>query len=298
MRKDNNEPIGKVRYQLGTLEEHTTFDAESVGILLSLHLLQQHIDELGSKNCSASLDGKSVIEATQKLRLGTGQHIIEQIHNTARIMATKAKMEKAFTLAWVPGHCGLEGNELADIEAKEATKSGSSGALSLPTYLRKALPASIAAIKQTFHKSISAQWTRQFESSPRYQRTIRIDEAGTKSKFMKETAEMGRCQTSILVQLRLGHIPLNQHLHRIRKVDVPFCPNCEKNGKQIVESVKHFILECPTYAKERFWLRTKLGRGANSIKLMMSNEKTMKLLIRYVGKTERLKSSFGDVPTT
>lgn len=99
MRKDNNEPIGKVRYQLGTLEEHTTFDAESVGILLSLHLLQQHIDELGSKNCSASLDGKSVIEATQKLRLGTGQHIIEQIHNTARIMATKAKTEKAFTLA-------------------------------------------------------------------------------------------------------------------------------------------------------------------------------------------------------
>lgn len=48
MRKGINEPIGKVRFQLGPLKEHTTFDAESVGILLSLHLLQQHIEELHS----------------------------------------------------------------------------------------------------------------------------------------------------------------------------------------------------------------------------------------------------------
>lgn len=210
---------------------------------------------VGSRNCSASLDGKSVIEATQKLRVGTGQHIIEQIHSAAKAMAVRAEMEKAFTLAWVPGHCGLEGNELADIEAKEATKNGSSGELSLPIFLRKPLPASVAAVKQDFHKSISAQWAQRFESSPRYQRTIQIDGAGTKSKFLKETAEMGRRQTSILVQIRLGHIPLNQHLHRIWKADTPFCPNCSKNGKQTIESVKHFILECPTYAKERFWLR-------------------------------------------
>lgn len=187
---------------------------------------------------------------------------------------------------------------MADLEAKEATKSSSSGTLSLPAYLRKPLPASVAAIKQKFHKSLSAQWAHRFKSSPRYQRTIRIDEAGTKSKFLKETAEMGRRQTSILVQLRLGHIPLNQHLHRIQKIDSPFCPNCKKKRKTDDRDSQTLYTGMPTYAKEWFWLCTKLGRGANSIKQMMSNEKSMKLLIKFVGKTERLKSSFGDVPTT
>lgn len=139
---------------------------QSVAILLSLHLLRLHIDELNSRNCSASLDGKSVIEATQKLRMGTGQHIIEQIHREAKGMAKEAKTDKVFTLAWVPGHCGLEDNELADKEAKEATKNGSSGVSSLPLFLRKPLPASVAAIKQSFHKSIISQWAKQFESSP------------------------------------------------------------------------------------------------------------------------------------
>lgn len=40
MRDNDNEPLAKVRYQLGPLTEHTTFDSEGVGMLLCLHLLQ------------------------------------------------------------------------------------------------------------------------------------------------------------------------------------------------------------------------------------------------------------------
>lgn len=216
----------------------------------------------------------------------------------AEKMAGEADTDKVFTLAWVPGHCGIQGNELADGEAKEATKNGSSGELLLPLYLRKPLPASVAAIKQHFQTTLMSSWQSRLENSPRYQRITRIEEDGTRSKFMRETVNMGKRQTSMVVQLRSGHIPLNQYLHRIHKSDTPNCPHCSMRGRQIPETVKHFIIECPAYAKERSWLRGKLGREAYSMKAMFTKEKAIRILIGFVDRTRRLKNNFGDVTIT
>lgn len=283
---------------MGPLSEHTTFDSEGVGVLLCLHLLQQHIEELNSRDCLANLDGRSVIEATQKPRMGSGQHLIDEIHKVAKKMAIDSDEEKAFTLVWVPGHCGLRGNELADLEAKEATVNGSSGVLSLPLFLRNPLPASLSTVKQTFNKHLSTQWQRRFESSPQYQRFLQVDKKGIKSDFQKETIMLSRRQTSLLVQLRTAHIPLNAHLHRIHKSETPHCPHCSLQNRHIPELVKHFIFECPAYAKERFWMRGKLGRKVFSLKELLTKEKHMKVLLNYVGKTKRLKKAFGDVTSS
>ncbi|KAE9388994.1 hypothetical protein BT96DRAFT_835532 [Gymnopus androsaceus JB14] len=140
------------------------------------------------------------------------------------------------------------------------------------------------------------RWQSRFENSPRFQRISRIDEGGIRSKFLKETTKMSKRQTSLIVQLRSGHISLNLHLHRIHKSDTPHCPHCSLQGRQIPESVKHFILECPAYNIERFWLRGKVGRDANSLKALMAKEQTMKALIAYVDRTKRLRNIFGDAP--
>ena len=211
-------------------------------------------------------------------------------------MASETETDKIFTLAWVPGHCGVRGNEMADREAKEATKSGSSGKSSLPIFLRKPLPASVAAVKQHFQKTLMTQWQRRFEHSLRYHQLTQIDEDGITSKFSKETANMRKRQTSMVVQLRSGHIPLNLYLHRIHKSDSPNCPHCSLRGRQIPESVKHFILECPAYTRERTWLRSKLGREASSMRVMFTKEKAMRILTGYVDRTKRLKNTFSDVP--
>lgn len=283
---------------MGPLSEHTTFDSEGVGVLLCLHLLQQHIEELNSRDCSANLDGRSVIEATQKPRMGSGQHLIDEIHKVAKKMTIDSDEEKAFMLVWVPGHCGLQGNELADLKAKEATVNGSSGVSSLPLFLRNPLPASLSAVKQTFNKHLSTQWQRRFKSSPQYQRFLQVDGKGIKSDFQKETIVLSRQQTSLLVQLRTAHIPLNTHLHCIHKSKTPHCPHCSLQNRHIPELVKHFIFECPAYAKEWFWMRGKLGRKAFSLKELLTKEKYMKVLLNYVGKTKRLKKAFSDVTSS
>lgn len=97
--------------------------------------------------------------------------------------------------------------------------------------------------------------------------------------FFKETINMSRRQTSLIVQLRSSHIPLNLHLHCIHKSKTPSCPHCSLQGRQTPELVKHFVMDCPAYAKERHWLRGKLGHLSYSLKDMFTKEKPMRALI-------------------
>ena len=58
----------------------------------------------------------------------------------AECLKKKRQRSKAtLTIRWTAGHEGLEGNELADEEAKEAAKGHTSETKLLPSYLRKPL---------------------------------------------------------------------------------------------------------------------------------------------------------------
>lgn len=109
------------------------------------------------------------------------------------------------------------------------------------------------------------------------------------------TGKLKRRQSSVLVQLRTGHIALAKYLHRLGKVDNPYCPHCYMRGRQEPETVRHFILECPAYARERFHMQRELGRDAISLKSLLGDGKSLKPLLRYVAQTKRLEKSFGDV---
>ncbi|KAG2739481.1 hypothetical protein P692DRAFT_201678915, partial [Suillus brevipes Sb2] len=96
---------------------------------------------------------------------------------------------------------------------------------------------------------------------------------------------------SMLLWLRTSHISLNQHLFRIGKSPTPNCPHCEDK----VETVIHFLLSCPHYARARHALTNALHRRASSLPYLLSNSKATTPLIRYVNSTGRLRSTFGDV---
>ncbi|KAF9232844.1 hypothetical protein BU15DRAFT_8960, partial [Melanogaster broomeanus] len=79
---------------------------------------------------------------------------------------------------WISGHDGVEGNELADEEAKKAAKDPrqTSRTPRLPTYLqRKPLPLSIAATKQAQQDITKKRWARLWAKSPRYPHSHNID---------------------------------------------------------------------------------------------------------------------------
>jgi len=61
------------------------------------------------------------------------------------------------TISWVSGHDGITGNEMADMEAKQAISEGSSPWVALPDELQvDELPCSLAAAGSAFKSELKA----------------------------------------------------------------------------------------------------------------------------------------------
>jgi hypothetical protein len=186
----------------------------------------------------------------------------------------------------VPGHSGYERNEKADEEAKKAAQGLSSEAKSLPLFLRKRLPASVSALRQNFLTSILKTWKYRWKNSPRYAPLRLIDKSAPSKKLLRLVKGLDRRQASLFTQLRTGHIGLNRHLFRIRKVESPVCPHCRG---LTVETVKHVLLDCPFYLRERHILQLKLRRNATSIPFLLSSPVAVKHLLTFIHSTGRFK---------
>jgi len=96
----------------------------------------------------------------------------------------------------------------------------------------------IASTKLQYSNICPPMWKK----SLRYKKMRQIDQSLPLDKFLEITSSLNHRQTSVLTQLRTGHILINKHLHRIGKSDMPYCPQ----------------FTCPRYAQERHQLVTKL----------------------------------------
>ncbi|KZV97556.1 hypothetical protein EXIGLDRAFT_607946 [Exidia glandulosa HHB12029] len=92
---------------------------------------------------------------------------------------------------------------------------------------------------------------------------------------------------SALVQLRIGHAPLNKHLHRINCAESAACDACNAPA----ESVRHFVMECPAYAEERWAMRLRLRRESQSLSRILFAESGVNELAKYVARTGRFRST-------
>ena len=154
------------------------------------------------------------------------------------------------------------------------------------------MPVSVSATRQLLKKQMKNKWHTELSSSSRYANIKKIDPTLPSNDFLHIASQLRRNQTSLLVQLRTGHIPLNVILHRIKRSDTSECPHC-KNG--IRESIPHYLLSCPRYAGPRRLLQAKLRRDAYSIPFLLGTRTGIPHLLRYVSDTNRLKATFGEV---
>ena len=86
--------------------------------------------------------------------------------------------------------------------------------------------------------------------------------------------------TSLLSQLRIGHIPLNGYLYKFKLVD---SPRYLARGAAM-ETIQHFLLTCPSYAYERWPLKQKL-RKTPTVKDLLANQKLTLHLLNYIDAT-------------
>ena len=117
-----------------------------------------------------------------------------------------------------------------------------------------------------------------------------IDNSAPSKKYLCLISNLDRRQASILFQLQLGHIMLNHHLFRIRKSETPSCLLCQGIT---IETVKHFLMDCPHYVRERHKLRLKLRRNTGSLSFLLSSPVAVLPPLKYVHATGHFKTFFG-----
>ena len=103
--------------------------------------------------------------------------------------------------------------------------------------------------------------------------------------FAKITHKLQHERASLLFQLRVGHVPLNAHLYRLQKIDLPICSSCQQHNKMVA----HYILHCATYREARRTLFYKAGRDARNIGKLLSTTELLPHLFRYIANTGRFR---------
>ncbi|KAF5383227.1 hypothetical protein D9615_004786 [Tricholomella constricta] len=287
----NEGPPTKLQYYLGPLSRNTTFEAEAVGVSLGLQLL---MEATLPRTTTVALDNQGVIQSTAIYRQRQSHYHFDAIHEQARRIARKERNRANFAMkiTWISGHSGAKGNEMVDAAAKEAAEGMTSDRQRLPKYLRKErLPTSVSALKQQHNSALKNRWQERWGKSPRFRKYQKYKDSFPFAGFRRATMGLTRRQHSLVVQLRTGHAPLNQHLHRMKVVDEPKCPHCPAED----ETVRHYLYQCRRYKDARTDLITRLGRDAHVAAILYRTKKGIKNLLQFVADTERLKKTFGDV---
>jgi ribonuclease HI len=280
-----------LQLHLGRDSHYTVHTAEAVGIVMAAHLL---LNERKIPACaSIGVDNQAVLQGCQRHRHGRGQWAIDVFRTKAQRLAPY--LERPLEMRWTPGHIGIDGNEAADELAKTAADGPqhSSPPNELPEELRGPIPRSAAAIQQSYRARTKNRAATRWRRYKRQDRLMLMGEKLPSNSYLKLMQHQTRRQSSLLIRLRTGHGPLNQHLWRIKCSDTPGCAAC---GDREEETVRHLLLECPAYEDARRQLRNAIGpRKSSDLRFLLGDPKALNHLYTYVDRTKRFHELLGTI---
>lgn len=139
-------------------------------------------------------------------------------------------LNKTVVLQWIPSHVGINGNEIVDGLAKEASSLGTPS-----TY-----PPFYTDLIGLVRDHCFELWKEFFDKRSR--------DCGIWYKTVQtwplrypwfDLCKMGRNEIVMALRLRSGHLPLNKFAYLMRKVESPNCSECG-----VIEDVYHVLMEC------------------------------------------------------
>ena len=192
----------------------SVFTAELMAIKVGL----SNVVKYSNKNCVLYSDSMSSLQAIQSAkvedkRIGIVYEILERL----------SQNHLKVSFCWIPGHAGIEGNEIADKIAKRAC--------SLPQ--QESLEVDCSDCKAYVKPKIRDNWENRWRSLTDNKKLKSLQESIDK-KIMK----LSRKDDIKLTRLRIGHTRLT-HGFLLLGEDVPMCMACD-----VPISVKHILIEC------------------------------------------------------
>ena len=262
---------------LGSETSFNVFAAEVEAVNLALKQWQLNSHSCHPR-CHLYSDSQAGCTAILQPKRQSGQSIIKEVLDR---IDTIHRRHPNWQLAilWVPGHQGIDGNELADAAAKQAARiSPSSHRDRYPhNRLKSSLQQAISSITKTKWDNYWSQNT----SASHLRRILSKPSSKPEPKLYNSITTRASCTT--LAQLRTGHCGLNKYLHRFKLANSAFC-ECGY-GK---ETVEHFLLECRRYKEDRKLLRKNVGWRKMKVEKLLGSTKVFKHTMEFVKSTGRL----------
>lgn len=244
MRKCDNKLVYE-SYKIKMNALASVFSAELVAIESAVNSVKL------TKNTSVTIysDSKSALQAI--LKYDSKNPIVQNIHILI-LMINKNNTKVKF--CWVPAHCDIKGNELADKAAKSATK-----------FSKKCTnPILFSDIKSFLKQQIRKQWQLEWNLEVN-NKLFKVDSIVGKKYFL---GFKSRLEEIKYTRLRLGHTRFT-HKHLLLNEQQPMCNICNT-----VISVDHIISNCQKFENERIRF---LGARQIQLKDVLQRENSQKI---------------------
>ena len=212
------------------------YTGDLVGIQIALDFMIGLEEQIKDTQIHFFTDCQPAIKAAFNGGLPSGKvDIILQIKESVNCLSDGGN---DIIVHWVPGHRDIEGNELADCQAKEAANEMvGTDTEDFPVMMD--MKEAVAEIK----RNLKDKWKRKFELSDK---ACRVQEVFTEVGKRNCIGEEDRHNFSMLNQLLSGHTLLNQHRARLDENVSEMCPVCLSR-----EDPEHFLFYCKAYDEER-----------------------------------------------
>jgi len=231
----------------------SVFSAEAKAILIACSKIEDK-----NKNIAIASDSLSTLFAIKNMK--NTSWIVNKIRyflfNNPHI-----------TLVWIPGHAGINGNDLADFHAKKAT-------------LRDTIDDNLISYLDL--KRI----IKVFEDKERNKRWRSVEE--NKLKEFKENVNGNRkyftgkrAEDVFISRIRIGHTRLTHSYLMKKPSELPLCSQC---GEFL--TIRHIIIECNQYNA----IRIKVLKNRSLSQIFTEDIEHTKLLIKFFDEIKLLSS--------
>lgn len=203
-------------------DHHSVYTAELIAIYSAVGHIKRH-QIIRSVICTDSMSSLYAIDAIHN----SSHPLVHMIRNLHSSLPENIKIK----FLWIPGHAGIQGNELADTLAKQS--------LLLPSRNELKCPSSdvLNILHRNFRSFLQNEWN--VVAHPHFHPIKPI--LGHWSSGQQNT----RLKEIVLARLRLGHTKLT-HSHIFEGRPPSTCHTCK-----VRYTIEHFLLECPLYTAQR-----------------------------------------------